>query len=67
MRKLLISDMNDLRHQQEDLKRAAGQGIIDADDDPIRLKLALKVSLNKRKLIRCKNAIPPKKTDALRT
>ncbi|CAK8688954.1 unnamed protein product [Clavelina lepadiformis] len=44
MRKLLISDMNDLRHQQEDLKRAAGQGIIDADDDPIRLKLALKVA-----------------------
>nr|XP_018668511.1 translin-associated factor X-interacting protein 1 [Ciona intestinalis] len=44
MRKLLISDMNDLRHQQEDLKRAAGQGTIDADDDPIRLKLSLKVA-----------------------
>ena len=44
MRKLMVSDMNDMRHQQEDLKRAAGQGVIDADDDPIRLKLALKVS-----------------------
>ena len=45
MRKLLISDMNDLRHQQEDLKKAAGQGVVDAADDPIRLKLALKVNI----------------------
>nr|CAB3267300.1 translin-associated factor X-interacting protein 1 [Phallusia mammillata] len=44
MRKLLISDMNDLRHQQEDLKRAAGQGSVDADDDPVRLKLSLQVA-----------------------
>ena len=44
MRKLMVSDMNDMRHQQEDLKRAAGQGVIDADDDPVRLKLALKVN-----------------------
>ena len=44
MRKLLIADINDMRHHQEDLKRAAGQGTGSDDDDPIRMKLALKVS-----------------------
>lgn len=43
MRKLLISDMNDLRHQYEDMKRIAGQGAIDDDEDPVRLKIALQV------------------------
>lgn len=45
MKKLLVSDMNDMRHQQEDLKRAAGQSVVDVEDDPIRLKIALKVNL----------------------
>nr|XP_039253513.1 translin-associated factor X-interacting protein 1-like [Styela clava] len=44
MRKLLISDMNDLRHQYEDMKRMAGQGAMDDEDDPVRLKIALKVA-----------------------
>jgi len=47
MRKLLVSDLNDLRHQQEDLKRAAGQGMDEADD-PVRLKLSLQVKMNFR-------------------
>jgi len=44
MRKLLIADINDMRHHQEDLKRAAGQGTGADEDDPVRMKLALKVA-----------------------
>lgn len=43
MRKLLVSDMNDLRAQIDDLRRSTGQGGIDIEDDPVRLKIALKV------------------------
>lgn len=45
MRKLLISDMNDLQHQYDELKRSTGHGALDVDDDPVRLKIALKVSV----------------------
>ncbi|XP_067853936.1 translin-associated factor X-interacting protein 1 isoform X2 [Heptranchias perlo] len=42
-RKLLISDMNNLRHQQEDSKDSHIQEV-DAVDDTVKLKLALKVT-----------------------
>ncbi|XP_019638236.1 PREDICTED: translin-associated factor X-interacting protein 1-like [Branchiostoma belcheri] len=42
-RKLLVSDINDLRYQAEDLQKAASAGSVgDPQDDPVMMRVALK-------------------------
>ncbi|XP_022094561.1 translin-associated factor X-interacting protein 1-like [Acanthaster planci] len=42
-RKLLVSDINDLRYQQEDYQKAQGQGNqAEIKEDPVKLKIALR-------------------------
>ena len=44
-RKLLVSDINDLRYQQEDYQKAQGNQEAtpaEAKEDPVKMKIALK-------------------------
>lgn len=43
-RKLLVSDINDLRYQQEDVKKSQAneQQSEEEKEDPVKLKIALK-------------------------
>lgn len=52
MRKMLLADINELKNQQEDMKKAAaGAAVVEAKDDPVALKIALKVA--REDLTRC--------------